>query len=193
MPKRIAKREPTSDKYSGVLAEPIYLSTRVAELVDPTGVLETKTRERAVAIRLEKIAELAKWYKIDVGSDTFWMRLAFALALSHVPGMKITDEAKPRRGPKAKWNADLNRELLSEIDSLRSKKRLSIHKAIEELRKTNERFRRIGQENLVVRHREARRADKQRRELDKLLKSDTPRGSLYRALGSPVGSGGNRR
>jgi len=187
MPKPTTKQKSKSGGYTGALAEPIYLNGSLARRIDPTGNLESTEKDRGIAQLIAKLPALFRCYEIEMGSENDWMFLALALAKTHVPGMRISLDPKPRRGPRAKWGPDLedDGELLREVESLQSANGYSIKDACEELRK--DKSKKFGQSslvNLIARHREARRADAQRKHLEKLSNSD----SLYRALGSPLGN-----
>jgi hypothetical protein len=185
------RRKSKLAEYTGVLAEPIYLARALAHLVDPSGKLESIERDRGIKQIIAKLPALFKWYKIDVGSKGDWMLLALELAKSHVPGMRISRDPKPRRGRAVKWGPGLgDDELLHEVES-RLKPGISQKEAIQKLiKETNSRD---TVENLSTRFREARRARVKRREFEKLSQSDTPMGSLYRALGSYLESIEKRR
>jgi hypothetical protein len=111
------RRKSKLAEYTGVLAEPIYLARALAHLVDPSGKLESIERDRGIKQLIAKLPALFKWYEIDVGSKDEWMLLALALAKAHVPGMRISHDPKPRRGPKVKWGPGVgDSELLHEFD-----------------------------------------------------------------------------
>jgi hypothetical protein len=185
MAKHTTPRKPRSDKYTGALAEPIYLASKLARLHDPKGALESIEIDRAIKQRTANLLELFKWYKIDTGSKDRWKQLAIELAQVHVPGMRILHQSKPRRGPKAKRAAYQGDEFLRKVETIRLEKKLSFTGAIRELQQTEE-FKSFTQENLVTRHREARRREAQQRKLDEeLSRSDNPLLKLYKsAFGS---------
>jgi hypothetical protein len=186
MPKRTTKRKSSSNGYSGRLAEPIYLQTGFALRVDPTGELEKAIKKRALSDLVSNLGELFKWYQVEIGTKDSWMHLALALAQSHVPGLQISGERRPRRGPKSKWGTDLDAELLREVEIRRSQKGLSIRDAVAELiREKKEKFGAFTVVNLITRHRDARRAAAQREALEEALSQSEP---LIRALGSPLGN-----
>jgi hypothetical protein len=191
MSKQTKKRKSQFVEYTGVLANPIYLAADLSHLVDPSGNLERIERNRGIKELIAKLPALFKWYEIDMGSKDDWKYLALALAKAHVPGMRISKDPKSRRGPKPKWGPGLgDRELLRGVES-RLKKGLSLKKAVEQLIKETKS--RATVESLSTRFHEARRAEAQRREFEKLSQSDTPTGSLYRALGSYLESIEKRR
>jgi hypothetical protein len=184
MPNHTTPRKPKSGKYTGALAEPIYLAIELANLHDPKGVLESIEIDRAIKQRTANLLELFKWYKIDTGSKDRWKQLAIELSQVHVPGVRILHQSKPRRGPKAKRAAYQGDEFLRKVETLKLEKGLSAAAAIREIRQTAE-FRSFTQENLVTRHREVRRSEAQKRELDKeLSRSDNPLINLHKAFGS---------
>jgi hypothetical protein len=185
MAKHTTPRKPKSGKYTGALAEPIYLASKLASLHDPTGVLENIEIGRAIKLRNANLLELFKWYKIDTGSKDRWAQLAIELAQVHVPGMAILPQSKPRRGPKAKRAVYQGDEFPRKVETIRLEKKCSFADAIKELRKTDE-YKSFTQENLETRHREIRRREAQQRKLDKeLSRSDNPLINLYKsAFGS---------
>jgi hypothetical protein len=177
-------RKPKSGKYTGALAEPIYVAIELARLHDPKGVLENIEIAGAIKQRNANLLELFKWYKIDARSKDHWKQLAIELAQEHVPGMRIHHTSKPRRGPKVKRAAYQDEEFLRKMETIRSEKTLSIAGAIRELRQTGE-FNSFSQENLLTRYREIRRSEAKQRELDKeLSRSDNPLINLHKAFGS---------
>jgi hypothetical protein len=185
------KRKSNSNGYSGELAEPIYLPTALAHRVDPTGELEKAIKKRALSQLVSNLGELFKWHKVKIDTKDSWMHLALALAQSHVPGLQISSQRRPRRGPKSKWGTDLDAELLREVEARRSQKRLSIRDAIAELIQDKKgKFGDFSLVNLITRHRDARRADTQRQALlEKLSQSGTSSDPLFRVLGSPLENG----
>ena len=188
MAKRTTKRITKPGGYAGLLAEPIYLTTGLANRVDPTGGLEKAIKDHANSQLVSNLRELFKWHKVEIGTKNSWMQLALALAQSHVPGMRICSESRPRRGPKPKWGTNLDGELLREVEARRSQKQLSTKDAVAELiQDKKEIFGSFSLVNLITRHRDARRAEAQRQSLlEKLSQSDTSIELLFRALGSPL-------
>jgi len=149
----------SSPVYTGTLAEPVY-QTAVGLLGGDS--IMRRHAEKQVA---EKLPELFRWYGIDQTSSQRWIQLAVALAVAHVPGMQITDKRSKSPGPAKKWavGGELSRSLIQDVDSLRAAARaqgrkMTNSKAITALcDDKRSRWYNYSSENLVVRHREARR------------------------------------
>ena len=147
-------------KYTGQLAEPIYEPTSSG--VHPHG--RKREAEIQASIRqAKKMGRLMNWYKIDPDSGDCWYSLAWALAIAHVPGLRVIHAFKPSRGRKPSWKAGLAVELLRDVEALRAQKRISISAAIRILcEDKNSPWRKFTEGNLVTRHREARKIERQR-------------------------------
>jgi hypothetical protein len=113
----------------------------------------------------KKMGRLMHWYKIDPDSEDSWYALAFALAKAHVPGLRVIHAFKPKRGRKQSWKAGLAAALLRDVEKLqKQQQRISMSAAIRLLRKDKDKqWRQYTEQNLVTRHREARRAVQQRK------------------------------
>jgi hypothetical protein len=106
-----AKRK---SRYSGPLNQPIVL---------PLGMLYGPTSPRGakgiLRTRLIKLLLLLDHYDIKQNDPARWEKLAFVLALDHVPGMKVVEYA-PRRGaplkPRDISGARENVRLIDEIN-----------------------------------------------------------------------------
>jgi hypothetical protein len=144
-------------KYVGELAtliyEPIILGPQ-----PPLAEYETSNAawKRGMERAISKIPRLMRWHGVDPSSEGALSELAFRLALTHVPGMRI--EHTPRRGRRPTWKIGLGVELVREVDGLRKERNVTIKLAIKELKKINPEKWKGSEQNLIVRHREARRA-----------------------------------
>jgi hypothetical protein len=111
-----AKRK---SRYSGALNQPIVL---------PLGTLYGPTSPRGakgiLRTRLIKLLLLLEHYDIKQNDPARWEKLAFVLALDHVPGMKVVEYA-PRRGaplkPRDISRARKNVRIINEINRERGK------------------------------------------------------------------------
>jgi hypothetical protein len=111
-----AKRK---SRYSGALSQPIVL---------PLGTLYGPTSPRGakgiLRTRLIKLLLLLEHYDIKQNDPARWEKLAFVLALDHVPGMKVVEYA-PRRGaplkPRDISRARKNVRIIDEINRERGK------------------------------------------------------------------------
>src|ERR1700722_10993445 len=109
-------------KYTGVLAEPIYEPIDALGMLNANGGLfEQQAKKGASDRQLEKLLDLFEWHNVDPTRENRWMVLCFALAETHVPGMRIIHERLPRRGPKMIWKAGLGNELLVDVKNLQAK------------------------------------------------------------------------
>jgi hypothetical protein len=111
-----AKRK---SRYSGALSQPIALP--VGTLYGPTSPRGAKGILRT---RLIKLLLLLEHYDIKQNDPARWEKLAFVLALDHVPGMKVVEYA-PRRGaplkPRDISTARKNVRIIDEINRERGK------------------------------------------------------------------------
>jgi hypothetical protein len=161
-------------KYTGQLAEPIYEPIYMGLL---NGILPDKgspkakeARRRGLERVIGKISSLMKWHGVDPTSEAALADLAFALALTHVPGMRIVHKPRPKRGRRRNWKAGLGIELLREVESLRQSQLMTYQDAIRKLRKDKSKgWGRYSEANLITRHREARKEEKKRRSASRNL------------------------
>jgi hypothetical protein len=79
-------------RYSGVLNQPIVRP--VGLLFGPSSPVGHRYVVRA---RLAKLALLLAHYGIDAKEVEPWLKLAYRLALDHVPGMRVVN-ARPKTG-----------------------------------------------------------------------------------------------
>jgi hypothetical protein len=147
-------------KYTGLLAEPIC---------EPVvGLLRVPWRPGAKSRIVEQITDrllaLFDWYKIERNAPNRWTLLAMKLAFEHVPGMEVICEPTLTRGRKKSWQAGQGIELVREVDTLQRQKRIGYAEAIKLLRK-QPKWKTFSQQNLVTRHRDARRAERKLRDL----------------------------
>jgi hypothetical protein len=162
MATRKGLQKPIAGKYKAELAEPIYLS-RGRTLADLGKTEEQQIDElvdRFHATRVAKFGLLFQHYGIDPASEDAWGHLAMSLAFDHVPGMNFAIGEKPRRGRRRSWQDGLGFELVRDVEAIQkdAERPISISAAIELLRKNKkQRWGGYTQENLVTRHREAKR------------------------------------
>ncbi len=152
-------------KYRGELAKPIV------ERPEPLGLLREDNAHRAARQRqLAKLETLFEHFKIDPTSEHRWLELAISLAVVHVPGMRVSFDAKRKGGRRRKWKAGQYEELLRDAKRVQQDRKMRVTEVVEELRKTK-RWEGESLPNLMTRYREARRAEKGR-QAKKMLGSD---------------------
>jgi hypothetical protein len=144
-------------KYSGDLANPIYEPTVGLLRVPWKPGAQERIREQQYA----KLMSLFDWYKIDRKAANSWSRLAACLAIEHVPGMRVVAESGPAWGRRPSWKAGLGNELLRQVAVVQRDEACGFARAIAILRRQPQ-WRKYSQQNLLTRHREARRESKQR-------------------------------
>lgn len=150
------KQFPRLLKYTGELAQPIFESNALG--IDPNG-RKREARLLASVRQAKKLGRLMNWYGIDPDSEESWYSLAFALAVAHVPGLRVIHAFKPIRGRKRSWKAGLGTALQRDVEKLQTQQRISMSAAIRLLRKDRtKQWHQYTEQNLVTRHREARRA-----------------------------------
>lgn len=169
--KRKRKAPASIGRYLGPLSEPIYepIVGLLAEIMRPAA--EKRARQQ----QFLKLKALFVFYKIDETGPNAWRSLAIALALVHVPGMQIIHDLKKRRGRKRSWKAGLGIELVRDVEAVRAKRSINTEEAIRALMKDKAKAWHVySEENLITRHREARRAEQKRRIMaEQLLASPT--------------------
>jgi len=154
MPNSIKSRNARSRRYTYYLADPIYEALPAAGSADELdSSVETSCR------KIDKLLKLLELYKIDSLAKHRWLRLALALAEQHVPGFRVIHEPPHKRGRPRSWKAGQADSLLHDVEELRrANKKLTIKSAIDQLRADpSKNWRTCSKENLVTRHREARR------------------------------------
>lgn len=161
MARRKGLPKPVARNYEGALGEPIYLSS--PQTLANLGKTEDQRLDELVdylrATQNAKIGLLFRHYQIDRDNEHAWFHLAMRLATDHVPGMKFVVGKKPRRGRKKSWQDGLGFELVREVAAIRkASTSLTTKAAIEKLRGAPQgKWGRYTPENLVTRHREAKR------------------------------------
>jgi hypothetical protein len=141
-------------KYRGELAKPIV------EPPEPFGLLRKDNAHRAARQRqLAKLETLFEHFKIDPTSEHRWLELAISLAVVHVPGMRVSFDAKSKGGRPGKWKAGEDEKLLRAAKRVQQGRTMTFAEVVRELLKSEE----YGNEtfkNLDARYREARRREK---------------------------------
>ena len=170
------RRSQARPKFSGLLAEPIYQPFSRGILAIPS---EEERQKQIFEKQIDKLFLLLEHYKIDQHGEHCWVKLAFRLAGDLVPGMRIVDGLRSKRGRKGTWKAGQGEDLMHDVDSLRDRTNVTINDAIERLRKTDPRWKGYTPQNLSARLREARQEVRRRKELMASLTADAPQfGSL---------------
>jgi hypothetical protein len=117
-----AKRK---SRYSGALNQPIVL---------PLGLLYSPTSPRGakgiLRARLIKLLLLLEHYDIKQDDPARWEKLAFLIALDHVPGMKVVEYAPQRGAPLKPHDISRARENVRIIDDIKLKRGKGVMDAI---------------------------------------------------------------
>jgi hypothetical protein len=164
-------------KYRGELATPIV------EPPESLGLLRVDNAERkAVLKQAAKLPELFKHFGIDPTEKNRWTRLAVALAITHVPGMRVSFDAKSKGGRPWKWKAGEDKELLRDAKRVQQGRTMTFAEVVRELLKS-EKWGKETFKNLDTRYRDARRAEKGR-QAKKMLGSDVE--AALAAFGRPL-------
>lgn len=112
-------------RYSGPLNQPIVL---------PLGTLYGPTSPRGVKgilrTRLTKLILLLEHYDIKQNDPVRWEKLAFLLALDHVPGMKVVEYAPQRGAPLKQSDISKARENVRIIDEINRERKKGVMDAI---------------------------------------------------------------
>ena len=172
-------------KYRGELATPIV------EPPESLGLLREDNAERKAVLRqAAKLPALFKHFEIDPTEKNRWTRLAVALAITHVPGMRVSFDAKSKGGRPRKWKAGEEKagedeELLRDAKRVQQGRKMSHTEVVEELRKTK-RWKGESPSNLTTRYREARHAEAEKgRQAKKMLSADAEAAlAAFAAFGS---------
>jgi hypothetical protein len=156
-------------RFSGPLAEPICEPTGSGILPLP----EEERRRRIIKQWVQKLDLLADHYGIDQSDPEKWRLVCLYLALDFVPGMQVGLSRPPKPGRKRTWQAGLGDELRRAVQEYLATQPSRIEDAIEHLRKTDAKWGRYPPQTLAARLREAKRADRRRRnELAEALLAD---------------------
>jgi hypothetical protein len=168
-------------KYRGELATPII------EPPESLGLLRKDNAERkAVLKQAAKLPELFKHFEIDPTEKNRWARLAVALAITHVPGMRVSFDAKSKGGRPGKWKAGEDEELLRDAKRVQQGQTMTFAEVVRELLKT-ERWGKETFENLYVKYRKARRDEEDRQKTKMLLVSNEEAVLAAFLIGTPLG------
>lgn len=159
-------------RYTAELAQPIY-----APVAGLPPELVQEAEDRAYDTLNGKFPGLFALYEIDPDEEQGWKMLTYALAMEHVPGMRILYEPGPRPARQRTCQAGLGEELLKDVEE-KANGKLSIAATIRELRKDpNKTWREHPQETLETRCHEARRRRRvmlqRRAELAKIIPDGT--------------------
>jgi hypothetical protein len=183
------KRKKIDADYTGPLAAPIYQPLKSAGLLgniddllgnsaEPENDSGTESAreaawERALEQIKEKVPLLFAHFDIDPEDEHCWMRLAWGLALTHVPGMQIILQSPPKRGPKKKW-FKLGDVLVADVQAI-TLTGCTVREAIKRLQKDrNGRWHEYTATSLEARHREAKARQRDRRLLLAALLESPP-------------------
>src|SRR5262249_45068565 len=140
------KRPARKPKYTGALAQPIYVD--LDQLNDEDQLKEVWHTQTA-----ENMLLLFKHYKIDPSHEQSWEKLAFQLAFDHVPGLRLA--LRPKRRPRT-WKAGLGVDLVRAVEDVKSRTGKGTEAAIAELKEQpGGMWKRYTVENLGARYREA--------------------------------------
>jgi hypothetical protein len=152
------KRPAPKPKYTGALAQPIYVD--LDQLHDEDQLKEVWHMQTA-----EKLPLLFKHYKIDPSDEQSLERLATCLARSHVPGMQLA--LRPKRGRHRTWKAGLDFDLVRAVQDVMSQTGIRTQDdAIRRLQKDKPgTWGRYTVPNLGARYREAKRHQEKFRKL----------------------------
>jgi hypothetical protein len=156
------KRKP---RYSDALNRPIVPVTSGLLLIGPKSLVE----RYIIGEWSAKLDLLLSHYGIGTNEAERWRKLAFCLALDHVPGMLVIE--KPRRGKGApkKWSGSRDREFVKLIEQIRVERGKGVMDAI---RIAQKRKRMIGNtRGLERRYYEAK---KRLRPIEEFLKRPLP-------------------
>jgi hypothetical protein len=139
--------------YSGELAKPIV------EPPHPLGFLREDIAEWSAAQRqIAKLPELFRHFGIDPAEKHCWSKLAVALAIKHVPGMRVSYAAKSKGGRPPTWIAGQDEELFRDAEEVRQQLSIGFEEAIRRLQIIkSEKWGRFSFENLNARYGEVRR------------------------------------
>jgi hypothetical protein len=112
--------------YSGALNQPIVLPLgllyRPTSPMGANGILRT---------RLTKLLLLLDHYNIKPNDPACWLKLAFLLALVHVPGMKVVENAPRGPGaPQKRFDVAGARENVRKIDEIKRERGKGVRDAI---------------------------------------------------------------
>jgi hypothetical protein len=112
--------------YSGALNQPI---------VRPLGLLYGPTSPRGAKgirrVRLLKLLLLLEHHDIKPDDPACWLKLAFLLALDHVPGMKVVEYAPQRGAPLKPRDVSGARENVRIIDDINRERGKGVMHAIQ--------------------------------------------------------------
>jgi hypothetical protein len=154
------KRPAPKPKYTGALAQPIYVELPGLLDQDPDPLKEMWQTRVA-----EKMLLLFKHYKIDPSDEQRWEKLALQLACGHVPGLQLAFRPKP--GRKSTWKTTgLGDDLVRAVEDVKSQTGMRTQGAICKLQKDKPgEWGRYTAASLGARYREAKRHQEQFRKL----------------------------
>jgi hypothetical protein len=163
------KRPAPKPKYTGALAQPIYVDFGLLDLHRYPDV-EEAFKEMWQTRVAEKMPLLFKHYKIDQSDELGLQRLAIILACEYVPGLRLAKRPKPGRKPT--WKTvpgglgGLDDELVRAVQDVKSQTGMRTQDAIRKLQKDKPgKWGRYTVPNLGARYREAKRRQEQFRKL----------------------------
>jgi hypothetical protein len=164
-------RKRVSPTFSGPLAKPIYEPIVGGVLAFPHD--EEVRRKRIVAEWVTKLQLLPDHYGIDRSDPKLWELTCLYLALDFVPGMQIVASPPPKPGRKRTWQAGLGDDLVRAVQERLTAKPSRVGVALDDLRASDPRWRCFPRQTLGARFRDAKRAQRHRREeIAKLMAGD---------------------
>jgi hypothetical protein len=164
--------------YTGELDEPIYEPINAIGLLgDVGGVLKAQAIERATQRQISKLEKLCDEYEIARNHENRWFALAYALAVAHVPGMRVAFDSPLKPGPEARWQSELGPKLVSDVETIlaQAQRKMSYKKAIQLLLEDKSKgWSTYTLENLITRHREARRLELEQKRVAEEMRQRFP-------------------
>jgi hypothetical protein len=166
-------------RYSGVLIEKISPNPPFEGLLNTTSTTDHIRNEYWI-----RLNALFDFFKIGRQDPNRWSRLAFALAVEHVPGMNIAKTRNKRRaGQPRRWDIQEKRRLVKAVDEKNASQRArNISAAVRTITKSDPSFK--GVKGLETRYHEAKKAiaasDKK---LAEAIEENTKWGEAWRSAG----------
>jgi hypothetical protein len=138
---RAKKGRSRSTPYTGDLATPVVVPIppafegavtrkRAAEYWERYAQYQQDARVQLSDELGRKMSLLLKHYDIDEQNDDAMGELAYLLACEHVPGFRVLEEAKTKRGRKRKWDFDLLQALHAAVQSAKKERNCNDREAL---------------------------------------------------------------
>jgi hypothetical protein len=130
-----------------------------SELATPFSAPSAGLLKKTLVAEHEKrtISALFRFFAIDIRNPNRWETLAMELARRHVPGMKVIEQSRQKRGQRLRWRGRKGKELMEDLENLAARLKGNYSAAARQLVQT-EKWKFLNDaKTMTARYRQARK------------------------------------